>query len=174
MDDNELYSLTTFKNLKISPFQITIIGSEFHEIPDYHKQTARHHIYIRKNINHKINPLELSSIVNNSIEWFESKFKTIFPFEKIDLIFIPNYCNVTGSSPGLIIIDENFINLSTDIIDTNYLHFLLVYQIFNQWLLGFLTPKWWDDLFILEGISIYLTNIYYSEKVYLMTFRIMI
>ena len=69
----------------------------------------------------------INALVSKTVDWFSKTFKTKFPYEKLDLVFVSDYINVATSHPGVISIKNNFIDEeTTDILDWSYFKVLVV------------------------------------------------
>jgi hypothetical protein len=123
--------MTYFKRIKnISPFQFFLIGGNFINFPDNFQNTTKPElsIHLYKEYETKLNPIDIFMTIRQAIKYFEGKFHSEFPFDKIDVIFVKDYQEVVNSSSGVIIIDQKFLEETVDKIDINYLHFMIVTQ----------------------------------------------
>jgi hypothetical protein len=127
LDDNREYHFYEFKGIeKIATHQLLICGlKNYKEVSHekYNVMPIRIKIQENKNID---NPELLNKIISEFMSWFQEKFETSYPFERLNIYFLQGVKNVSMSFPGgVIIIDENFLESSLDTIDTNYLYLIL-------------------------------------------------
>lgn len=122
--------LITFKEIKqIPPYQLMICGGNLIELNDQNDLTSVN-IYIKKKLEDSVDKNFINFLIYKSLSWFSGKFDSIYPYNRIDVVFLPNYSQVASSAPGgVIILDEQFLNPTTDYIDINYSAILLVSQV---------------------------------------------
>ena len=125
--------LTCFREMRhISPYQLMLAGGKLITISDEsknHVESPFIDIHLSENLSRKINPNLIFMVAREAIKWFSKNFNSNFPFEKINLVFIPKYFNVSNSGPGSVILfDERFLQESCDILDKNYFNLILTTQ----------------------------------------------
>jgi aminopeptidase N len=164
--NSEEYKTTEFNAARLSTYQFLLTGGYFETISDYLNPTYSTDISlnIHKYIKHDINPINIYLLIRKSIEWFEKTLSIKYPCNKLDLVFLPDYYITANSAQGIFIFDKAFINKHKDQIDSSYFNYMIVTQVFTQGISGILTPKWWEDSFIFEGLNICLTEIFFSDN----------
>ncbi|XP_051168547.1 aminopeptidase Q-like [Leptopilina boulardi] len=122
-------------------------------------------IWSRKDIIDTMNlGLEIASRALTVLEEY-----TGIPYElpKMDIIAIPNYIHGAMENWGLIVFKEEYLlrndsSLESDILKT---YKFMVHEVAHQWFGNLVTPAWWDDLWITEGLASYL-HYFLTDKVF--------
>jgi aminopeptidase N len=160
---NKLY---TFQTVNIPPHQFLIVGGHFMSTTDYRNKSysVDLNVHTHRYIKHDVNLINLYLVIRKSIEWFEKTFVTTFPGKKIDIVFLPDYYVTANSAPGIIILDKSYIEKNTDKLDIGYFNYTVVVQIFSQWIGSVISPKWWDDSAVYEGINLFLADLFFNKN----------
>ncbi|KAL1493346.1 hypothetical protein ABEB36_011418 [Hypothenemus hampei] len=106
----------------------------------------------------------------HALEYFEGFFGVPYPLPKLDLISIPKLAEDAMENWGLITYSEttsiyhpkeHFTSVNQWITKT------IIHEIAHQWIGNLVTMKWWSDLWLYEGFTVYLEYLgvdnYYPE-----------
>ncbi|XP_044763232.1 aminopeptidase N-like isoform X2 [Coccinella septempunctata] len=94
------------------------------------------------------------------INYLQSYLNVSFPVKKLDLVAIPEFGFGAMENWGLITFRESmllFDRNNTSIEDQKNIAHVLAHELAHQWFGNLVTPKWWDDLWLKEGFSTYLS-----------------
>lgn len=85
----------------------------------------------------------------------ESYFGIAYPFDKLDIIAVPDFGAGGMENAGAITYDENLVLLGDDATLQRRRDFLTTHahEIAHQWFGNMVTPKWWDDLWLNESFA---------------------
>ncbi|CAH8829548.1 unnamed protein product [Trichobilharzia szidati] len=98
------------------------------------------------------------NISTRLIVFFENYFGVPYPLKKLDIVAIPDVDYEGGQNLGLITLRESEIqcNPETDSAASQILvSSILSYKIARQWFGNIVTMKWWDNLWVNEGLAIF-------------------
>ena len=91
--------------------------------------------------------------IEESMKYYESFFRTKYPFEKIDLVFLPDYNGGAMENPGMITFSDDFITKNPTTNDITQRGLYLAHELAHMWFGNYVTMKWWDDLWLNEAFA---------------------
>jgi len=101
-----------------------------------------------------------------------------FPFEKLDIVFIPAFARTESSqNVGCIFIDEFYIINDLNQLETCNLNNIIAKNICHMWFGNAVSCVWWDDLWLNDAFSLYLSQYCLkkiSEKVNIVNIKLLI
>ena len=131
--DKKDLKITIFKqNSDMVSHQVTILGvSKDFSTPCHLSQEKNNKNYPLIKMIYRYNQVAIDEVIlktaKNFILWFSNKFDCKFPQEFIEILFLPKYESVSYSAPGgIIVVNENLLEKTTDILDANYLSLILI------------------------------------------------
>ena len=85
----------------------------------------------------------------------EEYFGIAYPFEKLDLIAVPDFGAGGMENAGAITYDENYVLMLEDAGIEDRREFLSIHahEIAHHWFGNLVSPKWWDDLWLNESFA---------------------
>lgn len=96
------------------------------------------------------------SITQSLILAIEGYFGIAYPFDKLDIIAVPDFAAGGMENAGAITYDESYVLLDEDEIDLDRRRDLLTlhaHELTHHWFGNLVTPKWWDDLWLNESFA---------------------
>jgi len=94
-----------------------------------------------------------------SLNWYIENFNCEYPFEKIDIVFCPFFTQTKAiPNVGCIMIDENYIFNDPNKLEACILNKIVANDICHMWFGNAITCKWWDDLWLNDALSIFLSQ----------------
>ena len=106
-------------------------------------------------------------MTRDGLNFYSEYFALKYPFSKCDQIFAPAHNHDGLSTQGIISYNERFLyNEKSDKIMKDQLTqhkkivFLnvILHELAHQWFGNIITPKWWDDLWIIEAYATFMSN----------------
>lgn len=124
-------------------------------------------IFCRQALADQMNATAIFEITRKGMDFLESYLDMAYPYGKYDQTFVPEYAAGAMENPGSIIFNESFLtqfDLSEEtpvILDQTIFH-----ELAHQWFGNYMTPGWWDDLWISEATASYLEWVLLEELGY--------
>ncbi|MEZ5346615.1 MAG: M1 family aminopeptidase [Pyrinomonadaceae bacterium] len=116
--------------------------------------------YVRKSQAEKFKPHadEVFRLQRESIKYLEEYFDYKFPFQKYDLVLIPEFPFGGMEHAGATFVRESSIIFPTEPTANNYIARanLLFHENAHQWFGDTVTMKWFDDLWLKEGFATFM------------------
>lgn len=157
-------TLTIFKQTpKISSFMYSLVAGAFQTInpkEDFGSKPST--IIIREAMKPYLNAFQdqIFQTLINGIKYFQQFFKAKIPLDKIDFVFLPNLGFKKMSFPGTIFLDESLLRLENPTkFDKLTLTTLILQDICKMWISSQTAIKWWNSLWMIEGLSIFLATL---------------
>ncbi|KAG8439696.1 hypothetical protein GDO86_005752 [Hymenochirus boettgeri] len=98
------------------------------------------------------------NITKRLLEFYEDYFKVPYSLPKLDLLAVPKHPYAAMENWGLSVFVEQRILLDPSISSISYLldvTMVIVHEICHQWFGDLVTPMWWEDVWLKEGLAHY-------------------
>jgi aminopeptidase N len=89
------------------------------------------------------------------VEFYNGYFSIPYPFKKLDIVAVPDFAAGAMENTGAIFYRETLL-LSDDSASVDVrrnIALVLAHEIAHQWFGNLVTMKWWDDLWLNEGLA---------------------
>ncbi len=96
------------------------------------------------------------SITERLVHVAEDYFGIAYPFDKLDIIAVPDFAAGGMENVGAITYDESYVLLDADEHDLDRKRDMLTlhaHELVHQWFGNLVSPKWWDDLWLNESFA---------------------
>ena len=100
--------------------------------------------------------MKIFKTVREGINWLEENLNLSFPYEEVNLIFVPELKTLGQSSCLNILLDDDFISKKLNEIDETFFHYLIIHQLAHSFFGNSTTPTWFDDIWLSTSISCFL------------------
>lgn len=92
----------------------------------------------------------------SSLTFFEEYLKEPYPFEKLDLVSLPDFSAGAMENAGLAIFRDDLLLLpetNPSIDRRRNVALTIAHEVAHQWFGNLVTPAWWDDLWLNEAFA---------------------
>ena len=142
---------------KISSYLFALCAGPYEKFTDSYQGefgTYPFGIYVRQSLKTFIDPAEIFEITKQGFEWFESKFKVGYPFEKYDQIFVPEFNAGAMENAGCVTFRDEYVfrSRTTKTAYESRANTIL-HELSHMWFGDLVTMRWWNDLWLNESFA---------------------
>ncbi|MEO3813974.1 aminopeptidase N [Sphaerisporangium sp. B11E5] len=111
-------------------------------------------VHSRRSLAKHADPAVLLDRLRAGVAFFAEAFATPYPFQKLDLCFVPEFTFGAMENAACVLAAETFV---FDRAVTRYAHRrrdeMIFHEISHQWFGDLVTLRWWDDLWLSEAFA---------------------
>jgi alanyl aminopeptidase len=135
----------------VGPFDIV----EAHDIPPTPYRSRPVHLRAITARGNGQRALYALSLTPRIVQALEGYFSVPYPFQKLDILAVPDFAAGAMENAGAIAFRERLLLLDPDAPVDQKRSTLIVqaHEITHQWFGDFVTPAWWDDLWLNESFA---------------------
>jgi aminopeptidase N len=152
-----------FKNTsELPPHLMTFAAGPFKEIPCAEKDLAKPmSLYVRKSLAEHADKQKdkIFPYVIEGLKHLKDYLKTPLPFDKTDLIFLPEVPVKSIQGAGLIAVSDDYISRIQEENPINHSRRaqLLLQGLASFWFGSCVTMQWWSDMWVNDALSVFLS-----------------
>jgi hypothetical protein len=157
------YSLHEFdKTQEIATYTFAIYAGNFVEIQDSFLDTSENlpemRILCRSLVEKSVDEFSIFKTVKEVMKWFRENLSSVYPDSKVDIVFLPDLKGkAVVESVGCITIDDFFLEPTLTSLDQAVHHSYLARAVSLNYFGNYVTPLWWDDMWLSQSLSIFLS-----------------
>ncbi|MBX9767651.1 MAG: ERAP1-like C-terminal domain-containing protein, partial [Bdellovibrionales bacterium] len=111
-------------------------------------------IFVRRSRVNAVPAAKIFHWTDAGISWMANYLNTPFPFSKYDQIFVPGFHSSGMENAGATTLNESFlVDTGTHSEDMRDLMSTLFHEVVHAWFGNSVTYKWWNGLWLHEGLS---------------------
>jgi aminopeptidase N len=99
----------------------------------------------------------IADIVDRSIGYYQDLLGVRCPYDKVDIVFVPELGPVAMQLPAVMYVSEPLLQRAADLGD-DFVTEVLAHETAHLWFGCLVEGRWWDDDWLAEGMATYLSN----------------
>ena len=95
-------------------------------------------------------------VARRALEGYEERLGVPCPYDKYDIVFLPELAALAISVPGLMLVRESLLERMADP-DDEFVAMIAAHEVAHLWFGCLVGTRWWDDLWLDEAMATYLS-----------------
>ena len=153
--------------VSMKPYEFTLCAGPYVTAPagtDANAGATQLTVYCRPTLASSPGLARITGLVAAALRHYERMLAVACPYEKLDVVFVPELGPLAMQLPGVMYVSETLLQRAADPAD-DFVGVVLAHEAAHLWFGCLVEGRWWDDLWLAEALATYLSIDAVSEAI---------